>query len=275
RFKQPSPCGSRAHKRPDIRHLIVIVMENHSFSQIIGPARYITALAHACGLATNYHSVGSPSLPNYLAMTSGSTHGLHRDCDPKSCPQRGPSIFYQLANHNRVWQAFQESMPSNCALSGTNLYAPRHNPATYYTASRRGCAKHDMPLGTTTTGPLHAALAGSLGSYAFVTPNLCDDMHDCSTAIGDAWLAKWIPVMRGSRMYRAGHTAIVITFDEGAGAHVPTVVVSPYTRAGTHSSRQFSHYSLLHAAEYMFKIPTFLGHAASAGGFGHAFRLTA
>jgi phosphatidylinositol-3-phosphatase len=272
-FHAPVPCGRRAHSRPDIRHVIVIVMENHSYSQVIGPARYLTALAKVCGLATNYHSVGSPSLPNYLAMTSGSTHGLSVDCDPAQCAQSGLSIFAQLSLRSKLWQAFDESMPSNCSLSGTNLYAPRHNPAVYYTSVRRWCRVHDVRLGTPASGPFRNALRGRLGSFVFVTPNICNDMHDCSVATGDAWLAKWIPAIRGSRVYRAGHTAIIVTFDEGAQGHVATVVVSPYTRAGMRSSQLFSHYSLLHASEYVLHIHAFLGHAASAGGLGKAFRL--
>src|SRR5689334_21636498 len=77
------PCGRMAHKRPAIRHVIVMVLENKPITKIIGHAGFITALAHRCGLAGNYHHNARVSLPNYLAMTSGSTHGLHKNCPPK------------------------------------------------------------------------------------------------------------------------------------------------------------------------------------------------
>jgi phosphatidylinositol-3-phosphatase len=93
RLRAPHACGRTPHRRPDIRHVIVIVLENHPFPKIIGHAGFITSLAHRCGLAANYHHNARVSLPNYLAMTSGSTHGLHRNCMPKQCPIRGPSIF--------------------------------------------------------------------------------------------------------------------------------------------------------------------------------------
>ena len=76
----------------------------------------------------------------------------------------------------------------------------------------------------------------------FVTPNLCHDMHDCSVAVGDAWVSAWVRMIVKSRAYRAGHTALFLTFDEGSNrvGHIPTVVVSPYTHAGTVSHRRYT-----------------------------------
>jgi phosphatidylinositol-3-phosphatase len=269
----PAPCGARGHRPPDIRHIIVIVIENESEQNVIGHAKYMTALAHACGLATNYHAIRHPSLPNYLAMTSGGTHGVKTDCLPRACSVNSRSIFEQLGRHHKRWQAFDESMPHRCALIATGLYAPRHNPAVYYPRIRRGCLRHDRRLGSPAGGPFHKALHGHLGSYVFVTPNMCNDAHDCPLSVADRWLSRWIPAIRHSRSYAKRHTAIVITFDEGGGDnHVATIVVSPYTRAGSTSSAHFTHYSLLHACESVLGVG-YLGHATNAGGFGRAFRL--
>ncbi len=272
-FRAPAPCGRLRRHPANIRHLIVIVMENHSYSDVLGHARYLTALARVCGVATNYHSIGHPSLPNYLAMTSGSAHGISTDCQPTACPQGGPSIFSQLTARRMLWQAFDESMPTTCSLGGTTLYAPRHNPAVYYTDVRSVCRKRDVRAGSPSSGPLHSALRSGLGKYVFVTPNICNDMHSCPVSAGDAWLAKWIPAMRASRSYQAGHTAIVIVWDEGGGGHVPLIVVSPNTPAGARSSRPFTHYSLLHMSESVLGIKSYLGKAVDTGGLGSAFRL--
>jgi phospholipase C len=271
---RPAPCGALGHHRPDIRHVIVIVFENAAEQNVIGHARYMTALAHACGLATDYHGIGHPSLPNYLAMTSGGTHGVSTDCLPQACATGARSIFEQLGRHHRRWQAFAESMPQRCALNGTQLYAPRHNPAVYYSRIRRGCLKHDRRLGSPSSGPFHTALRGRLGRYVFITPNMCNDAHDCPLSVADRWLSRWIPAIRHSRSYAKRHTAIVITFDEGGGNNnqVATIVVSPYTRAGTTSGAHFTHYSLLHMCESVLGVG-YLGKAAAAGGFGRAFRL--
>jgi phospholipase C len=272
------------------RHVIWIWMENHSYASVLGSAApFTSALARACGLATGYHNVTHPSLPNYLAATSGSTQGVTDDCSPADCSRASDSIFQQVSRSGRSWAAYDESMPSNCALGSDGLYAARHNPAVYYTAIRRECARSDVPLGTPAAGPLAAALrANRLPAFAFVTPNLCDDTHDCSVATGDAWLARWLPAIVGSRAYRAGGTAVVVTWDEGEGGstndcarntsdpgcHVAAIVVSPSTRPGTRARGLFDHYSLLRLTEGMLGLP-YLGHAGDAalGGMRRAFHL--
>jgi phosphatidylinositol-3-phosphatase len=271
----PAACGRTPHRAPVIRHVIVVVMENASYSQVIGHGPFITALAKRCGRATNYHGVSHPSLPNYLAMTSGSTHGIRTDCMPTACPQRGPSIFSQLSHHHLNWRSYAESMPAACSMRGTGLYAPRHVPAVYYLRVRPICRRHVRSLGRAGSGRMHTALnSGHAPSYMFVTPNLCSDMHDCPLAKGDAWLARWIPMMVRSRTYRHGHTAILVVWDEGGGANrVPLVVVSPYTPAGRVSSRHFTHFSLLRATEGMLGIRRHLGKAGISRGLPKAFHL--
>jgi hypothetical protein len=271
----PAACGHSAGRTPVIHRVIVLVMENHSYSDVIGHAPFITSLAHRCGLAKNYHAVSHPSLPNYLAMTSGSTHGVHSDCTPSECPQRGRSIFSQVTKHRLRWRAYAESMPVTCDTGSSGLYAAKHVPAVYYLQVRPICHSHVRASGALTTGRLHHALnSGHAPSYMFVTPNLCDDMHDCSLSTGDAWLSRWIPMMTRSRAYRAGHTVILLVWDEGGGDNqVPLIVVSPYTRAGTVSSRALNHYSLLRASEHLLGIHRYLGAAKLFSGLGKAFHL--
>jgi phosphatidylinositol-3-phosphatase len=273
----PHACGRTPHTRPQIRHVVVMVLENHPFPKIIGHAPFITSLAHRCGLATNYHHNATVSLPNYLAMTSGSTHGLRRNCTPAQCPIRGSSIFTQLARHDRRWRVYQESMPGRCARSSSGLYAARHNPAVYYTRiGDRRCRKHVVPLGSRALGPLRRALDGRrTPAYMFVTPNLCHDMHDCSVAAGDLWVSAWMRTIIRSRAYRAGHTAVFLTFDEGSNRNgrIPTIVVSPYTHAGKVSHRRYSHFSLLKTTEKVLGIRRCLRKACSARGLSKAFRL--
>jgi phosphatidylinositol-3-phosphatase len=270
-------CGARADQRPAVRHVIVIVMENRSYSDVIGRAPYITRLARHCGLATNYHATAHPSLPNYLAMTSGSTHGIASDCSPAECAVRGRSIFSQAAAHHLGWRSYAQSMPAACDTASGGLYAARHVPAVYYLGLRADCRRHVRRLGRLGSGHLHDALnGGHAPAYIFVTPNMCNDMHDCPASAGDRWASRWIRMMRRSRTYRAGHTAILLTWDEddgSAGNRVPLVVVSPYTPAGRTSSRPLNHYSLLRASEHLLGIRRFLGDARRFSGLGYAFHL--
>src|SRR5215471_7216476 len=124
------PCGTRA-KPGTYRHVIWIWMENHSYGTIIGSsqASYVNTLARECGLATNYHNITHPSLPNYIAATSGlsysALHGFLPDCSPGGgCGTSARSIFGQ----GETWKAYEESMPSACDHRNSGQYAARHNP---------------------------------------------------------------------------------------------------------------------------------------------------
>ena len=251
-------------------------MENHSSSQVIGQAPFMTALAQRCGLATNYHAITHPSLPNYLAMTSGSTHGIRSDCHPAQCPVHGPNLFSQAGRHGLRWRSYAESMPSPCYRGSRGMYAARHVPAVYYRRIHT-CGRHVRSLGRLKSGRLHFALhSGHAPALMFVTPNLCNDMHDCSLARGDLWLSRWIPMIVKSPTYRHGHTAVLLTFDEGGGGGrniVPLIVLSRYTPVHAVRHRLLSHYSLLRGVEKMLGIRRYLGKAHSARGLPKAFHL--
>lgn len=258
------PCSGVGRPPARFKHVVWIVMENRSYSQVIGSpaAPYINRLAHECGLAANFSAESHPSLPNYVAMTSGSTQGIGDDGDPSQHRLAVPSIFSQLGDG---WRALAESMPSNCDLNNGGSYAVRHNPAVYYTNIRGRCARQDTPL---------AARPSLSARFTFITPNLCHDMHDCSTRAGDTWLAGFVPKILRSDTYRKGSTVVFITWDEGSGDnHIATLVLSRYTRPGTLSSKPFNHYSLLRTTEALLGIHTKLGSAATAKDMRGAFRL--
>lgn len=261
------------------KHVVWIWLENHNYDEIVGSrsAPFLNRIARRCGLAENYQGVSHPSLPNYIAATSGDTWGIGDDDPPSAHPLAHASIFGQLDAAGRTWRSYEESMPSACALESSGRYAVKHNPAAYYTGLRGACAGSDVPLGTPSAGRFRSDLRGNrLPSFAFVAPDLCNDMHDCSVATGDAWLQRWVPAILASPAYRAGGTLLVITFDEGEGGgnRVATVVVSPSTRPGTTSSTAFDHYSLLRTTEELLGLPL-LGHAAdpTTGSMRAAFHL--
>ena len=226
-------------------------MENHSYSQIIGSssAPYINSLANGCGLATNYRAVTHPSLPNYIAATSGDTWGIADDNPPSSHPLGVNSIFQQASSAG----SYQESMPSNCDLTSSGTYAVKHNPEAYYTNIRTACNSDNVPMGTTSSGAfLNALNSGTLPKFSFVTPNLCNDMHDCTVSTGDTWLSSFLPKILSSSMYTSGGTAVFITWDEddrSAGNSVPLLVISPYTMSGARDGAAAGHYALLRTTE--------------------------
>ena len=279
-----NPCGTVAKARPHYQHVIWIWMENHSFNTIIGnpQAPYINSLASQCGLAANYHNVTHPSLPNYIAATSGlpiaALAPFLSDCNPTgTCLTSAPSIFGQ----GETWKSYDETMPSNCFGQNFGEYAVRHNPAPYYT-TLQGCSSFDVPY---TQLPVDLA-DGTLPAFSFITPNVIDDMHDGTVPDGDNWLAGNLPAILNSPEYENGSTAVFITWDEGeggtsntcatnttdVGCRVATLVISPSTVAGSTSGRLFNHYSLLGTAEQLLKLPK-LGQAADFPTMIHAFHL--
>jgi len=268
------PCGAGSRSPATWDHVVWIVFENKSYSQIIDApaAPYLSGLAAKCGLATDYHALAHPSLPNYIAMTSGGTQEITDDAGPAAHRLAVPSIFSQLGAGG--WTALQESMPSNCYADNSGLYAARHNPPLYYPDVAGDCLVQDVPLG---------AVRELSARFTFVTPDLCHDMHSspcaattkAEVAAGDAWLAGFLPTVFATEEYRSGSTAVFITWDEDDftdAQHIPTLVVAPSVTAGTTDATRFDHYSLLRTTEEMLGIDDFLGNAATAtsmrAGFG-------
>jgi hypothetical protein len=258
------PCGV-TKTAPTWEHIVWVVMENKAASQIVGAsgAPYINSLASRCGSAANFFATSHPSLPNYIAMTSGGTQGVSDDNPPSSHPLNVESIFSQLGPN---WKSLQESMPSNCAQATSGQYAVKHNPAAYYTNIAAACAAQDVAL----TNPPDLS-----ARFTFVTPNMCSDMHDCSVNQGDTWLSTWLPRFLSTPEYHAGKTAIFLTFDEddmSSNNHIATLVVSPSTPVGLVDGAPYNHYSMLRTTEEMLGLPT-IGGAVMAQSMRGAFNL--
>ena len=267
-------CGAGGPNLLGITHVVWIWMENKSFDGIIGntaSAPYENYLAAACGLATNYSGVTHPSLPNYIAATSGGTQGVTDDLGPLSHPLDAVSIFEQVPSS----KTYAEAMPENCALTDAYPYAAKHNPATYYTRIRSACSADNVPLGTPDAGALADDLASNaLPAFSLVVPDRCNDMHDCSIATGDRWLQSWIGRIVASDAYRSGRTVVFLTWDEddySESNRVPAIVISPYTQPGARSDVAYDHYSLLRTTEELLGATPFLGRAAGATSMGPAF----
>jgi hypothetical protein len=231
-------------------------MENQDYSSIIGSgsAPYINGLANAYGLATNYSAVSHPSLPNYIALTSGSDQGITDDSGPSSHRLNVANIFSQLPGG--ASRSLEEDIPSPCAQSDSGQYAVRHNPEAYYTNLGSDCSNYDVPF---------ASAPDLSARFTFVTPNLIDDMHDGTISNGDNFLKSYVPALLATPQYQAGNTAIFIVWDENSGSsgnQIPCIVISPYTH-GVKDGTRYTHYSLLRTTEELLGLPL-IGNAASA-----------
>jgi phosphatidylinositol-3-phosphatase len=270
----PPLCGTRTTPPSSWEHVAWIWFENHGYDRIVGSrdAPFMNGvLARGCGLATDYHAIAHPSLPNYIAATSGlagrELAPFRNDCNARGdCRIGAPSLFEQAGS----WRAYAESMRKPCTRFFTGAYAASHNPAVYYTRLA-DCAERAVGMKT-----LRADVAtDALPSFVFITPNMCHSMHDCSVRTGDAWLRRVVTVLAASPAYQRGTMAVMVTFDESDGGdnHVATFVVAPSVVPGTRASEPFSHYSLLRTTEAMLGLAPPLGRARTATDMRAAFDL--
>jgi hypothetical protein len=256
------PCGASTTKT--YSHVVWIMLENVGYP-VIGSASapYLNSLADHCGLATNDLAVAHPSLPNYIALTSGSTQGITDDGEPSTHVLQASSIFSEL---NGNWRAYAESMPSACDQTTSGNYAARHNPAVYYAPIATACAQDDLPF----TSPMNLTT-----EFTMIVPNICNDMHSCPVSVGDGWLHRYVPQILQSPQYQSGSLVLFITFDENDSQstnRVPTIVIAPSVPRGQRVGTAFTHYSLLRTTETLLKVP-FLGGAQSASSMIGPFHL--
>ena len=220
------------------RHVFVIVMENHSADEALsGP--FVASLAERFGVAADYHAVAHPSVPNYLALTSGQTWGVQDD-SYHSLPRS--DIGDQLTSAGISWRAYMEGLtPSGCFDSPVP-YDPGHNPFAFYGG---GCPANVVPL-TEQAGDL----AGSTPLFSWITPDRCHDGHDCTVQESDSWLRQEAGSIMSSAAWKS-HGVLFITWDEdddSAGNRVLTLVVTPNLKHVV-SKRAYTHYSLLATVE--------------------------
>src|SRR5439155_17833514 len=188
---------------PAFDHIFTIGRENHTYDDVLGntsEAPYLNELASDYGLATNYSAVSHPSLPNYLALTGGSTFGVSDDCT--DCFQSEPNIAVdRIEASGRSWKSYEESIPSSGFVGDAYPYMQKHDPFIYFDDVRNN------PTEAARVVP-YANLSSDLASeattpdYVWITPNMCSDTHDCSIGTGDQWLSQAVPPILNSPAYR-------------------------------------------------------------------------
>lgn len=255
--------NASAERLPNFKHIFVIVLENKEYQQVIGKSDtpYLNSLAQEYGLATNYYGVRHPSLPNYLALTGGSTFGVKSDCTDCFLDQH--NIVDQLETGGKTWKAYIESMPSACFVGDAPpLYRQKHNPFIYYDNIRTDPARcqNVVPFADFARD----LAANSLPDFIWITPNMCDDSHDCPAKNSDAWLKTWVPQILAAPAWK-DQGVLFVTYDEGKstasccqegqGGHIGTLVISPLGRPGYQSPQAYDHYSLLRTIEDAWGLP--------------------
>lgn len=258
-------------------HTVVIVLENREFSEVVGSgeAPYFNSLIEQGALATRFYGLLHPSLPNYLAMIGGSTFGITDNCT--DCLASGPNLAAQLSAADISWRAYMGGMPKPCFTGAEDgEYVKRHNPFMYFPSvtSRPQLCEQVVPENV-----LDADLADDeLPEFAWISPDLCDDGHDCATSAADAYLRDRVP---GVLAQLEPDGVLVITYDEGTsnagccgdavGGRIATLLIGPGVRPGVRLLHPYTPYSLLATLEDRFGLAR-LRHARSAPAMASAFR---
>ena len=242
---------------PAFAHVVVVVLENKARGQVLGNpnAPAFNAFARRGAVLRAYRGLTHPSLPNYLALVSGSTHGITSDCT--SCTVSGGSLADTLEARKLTWKAYAEGLPrAGWTGASRGRYAKKHVPVLYFrrVLDRPARLKRVVPL----TQLARDRAAGQLPNFAFIVPDFCHDMHDCSVATGDAWLKRVLPPL-----LKLSGTAVFVVFDESdtADPGVPALALGPLVRAHSYSTSAMSHYGLLRTIEEGFGLPL-LGQSA-------------
>jgi hypothetical protein len=232
-----TPAASQTSPVPRLRHVVVVVFENEERSAVIGSsdASHFSSYANQYADLADYYAVSHPSLPNYLALVSGSTHGISSDCT--TCGPWPTSIGTLLSQKGLSWGGYAEGYPSS------SLFAKKHMPFLYFQDE----TSHVHPL--TAFNPTH------LPAYALVAPDLCNDGHNCPLSTADAFLARFLPPL-----LRLPKTAVFILFDEGAtdlhgGGHVAAFVAGTAVKRRVNSRQLATHYTLLRTVEDALGLP--------------------
>lgn len=238
-----------------IDHVVIIVEENKPASSILGAssAPYLNKLAGESALAANYAGITHPSLPNYLALTGGTTAGITGDCSPKDsgCTANVRSITDAVTQSGRSWKMYAEGMPAPCRAENSGRYAVRHNPFMYYPGVTGDKGSFAAPVVPFTRLDEDLKSASSLPNYVLISPDLCNDMHDCPIKRGDDWLSREVPKILGSPAFTTQNSLLVVTWDEGDDSSNQSVAIfaGPAARTAVKSDMPYNHYSLLHTIE--------------------------
>ncbi|MFF4340071.1 alkaline phosphatase family protein [Kitasatospora sp. NPDC001540] len=248
---------------PTPDHVVVVVMENHAYSQVIGSssAPYLNNTLKAGGAnLTQSYGLTHPSEPNYYMLFSGSNQGRTDDSCVSVGSMTAPNLGSELIAAGKTWGSYNEGLPSQGSTVCSNSsgkYAQKHNPWFGFS---------NVPTNTAYTMAQFPTDYTQLPKVSFVVPNLCNDMHDCSVTTGDTWIKNNLSAY--ATWAQTHNSILIVTFDEDnslSGNRIPTVIYGQHVTPGSSTATTYNHYNVLRTLEDLAGLTTHAGNAASAG----------
>ncbi len=245
---------------PRFAKIVIVIFENADFKDAVKQP-FFASLAERGALLTDYHAVGHPSLPNYIALVSGGTQGVKddgvHDLDARS-------VVDLLEAKGKSWKLYAEGYPGGCFLRPrSRRYARKHVPLLSFTNVQKDaerCARvvdaRDFFVDLS---------SGALPDYSLFVPDLRDDGHDTGVAYADTWFkTNFGPVLKKW----PARVLLVATFDEdsnsGGTNQIYTALYGGMVKTGARVDERYSHYSLLRTVEDEWKLGDLGGDDAQA-----------
>ena len=258
-------------------HIVIVVMENHKGSDIIGSvnAPFINSLASGGALFTQSYGVTHPSQPNYLHLFSGANQGVVDDALPKNTPYSTPNLGASLLAKSLTFGGYSEDLPSVGSLievSGT--YVRKHNPWCNWQGSTNYNVPSNLNMPMTSFTSQNFA---SLPTVSFVIPNMTHDMHDggylTSINTGDVWLKTNLEAY--SKWALANNSLLIVTFDEDdftVTNQIATIFYGGPVKSGSYSET-INHFNVLRTIEEMYGLP-YVGASANVSAINDCWNIS-
>ncbi|MEO8727705.1 MAG: alkaline phosphatase family protein [Acidobacteriaceae bacterium] len=246
---QSEPTASPQPELSTAQHVVVVTLENHSFSSVINNSSmpYLNAIAHDYAYGSQYYADTHPSIGNYFMLTTGQ---IITNNDNFNGTVSADNLVRHFSSTGKTWRSYAEGLPSVGYLGGdTGLYFRHHNPFTYFSDVRNSNPERQNLVPFTEFA--HDLANGALPNYSFIIPNRCNDAHDCSLSTADHWLqANLGPLLANQQFQRTG--LLLIVFDESfdndpahGGGHVALVAVGHAVKRAYASPSFYRHENLL------------------------------
>jgi phospholipase C len=270
---------------PAADHVVLVILENHSFNQVIGNASmpYLNGLATQHALATNYFADVHVSLSDYFLLTTG----LQETSDNNFAGTvTDDNIVRALTAAGKSWRAYMEALPSTGYTGGDVFpYLKHHDPFVYFS----DVLNSNMTSNVVPLSQLGSDLSsGALPSFSFVVPDAENDAHSCpgnaatcpdsdKLVRADQWLKNNIDPLLNSPAFSNG--VLIITWDEGdladvanGGGQVATLLAGHRVKTGFRSVTFYQHESTLRLITDLLQINDHPGGSAGAPQMGEFFQ---
>ena len=255
-------CGSSATPPAHYEHVVVVMEENRTWADVGGAGfkdpsmPFLRDAANSCSTFLHWTETNTTqnSLNQYIGLASGvSNDSTVDDCDPGvGCRSTDDNIFRQVRLAGGTARSYVEGATTGCSAAGN---AAKHVPAMYFfgTYTDGTGAHNDHDACAEEVRPLTELDVDHLPTFAMITPNLCNDGHDCLNAAVDTWAREHLQPILDSAAYASGNTVVMVLYDEDRP--VPNLIMAPTATRGRNDAVQASHASALKTWEQMLGLP--------------------